>query len=443
MTDEIGTELSALASTGENEVTAPEAFRMTNLRWRICALLFFANTINYMDRQVLSFLAPLLQTKIGWNEAQYGYIVVAFQGAYALGLLVMGGVIDRIGVKLGYALAIGVWSLSSMSHALARTALSFGVSRFFLGLGESGNFPAAIKTVAEWFPKKERALATGIFNSGTSVGAILVPITVPWLTGHFGWQAAFLFTGGFSALWLILWWFVYKSPEEEPNVSAAELRHIRSDPQTSAAKVPWLRLLGYRQTWAILIGKGLTDPVWWFLLFWLPKYFASSFHLQLTGLALPIIAIYVSATVGSVFGGWLPAQGIRMGLGVKNARRFAMLCCALAITPFMLVGQIHNLWTIVAVISLAAAAHQGWSANIFTLVSDIFPRPAIASVTGIGGFGGAIGGMLAAWVVGLVLQRFSSYTAIFFVAGTAYLTAWLIIQFLTRKPELNFSVESL
>jgi ACS family hexuronate transporter-like MFS transporter len=404
---------------------------MTNLRWRICALLFFANTINYMDRQVLSFLAPLLQTKIGWDEIQYGYIVVAFQGAYALGLLVVGGIIDAIGVRLGYALAIGLWSLSSMSHALARTALSFGLSRFFLGLGESGNFPAAIKTVAEWFPKKERALATGIFNSGTSVGAILVPITVPWLAGHFGWQAAFLFTGGFSALWLILWWTIYRSPEDERKIAPAELAYIRSDPATSSAKVPWLRLLGYRQTWAILIGKFLTDPVWWFLLFWLPKYFAASFHLQLTGLALPIIAIYVAATVGSVFGGWLPAQGIRMGLSVKNARRFAMLCCALAITPFMLV-----------VISLAAAAHQGWSANIFTLASDIFPRAAIASVTGIGGFGGAIGGMLAAWVVGLVLQRFGSYTAIFFVAGTAYLTAWLIIQFLVRKPELNFSVES-
>jgi ACS family hexuronate transporter-like MFS transporter len=317
------------------------------------------------------------------------------------------------------------------------------LSRFFLGLGESGNFPAAIKTVAEWFPKKERALATGIFNSGTSVGAVLVPITVPWVVEHLGWQAAFLFTGGFSALWLILWWVIYQSPEEEPKVSAAELTYIRSDPPTGSARVPWLRLLGYRQTWAILIGKFLTDPVWWFLLFWLPKYFALTFHLKLTGLALPIIAIYVAATVGSVFGGWLPAQGIRAGLSVKNARRYAMLCCALAVTPFMLVGQIHSLWTIVAVISLAAAAHQGWSANIFTLVSDIFPRPAIASVTGIGGFGGAIGGMLAAWVVGLVLQRFDSYTAIFFVAGTAYVAAWLIIQFLARKPELNFSVESL
>jgi MFS transporter, ACS family, hexuronate transporter len=424
----------------EHEDHAPYPLKIGSFRWRICALLFIANTINYMDRQVLSFLAPLLQTRIGWNEVQYGYIVVAFQFAYALGLLSVGGIIDRIGVRLGYTLSIGLWSLASMSHALARSALSFGVSRFFLGLGESGNFPAAIKTVAEWFPKKERALATGIFNSGTSVGAILVPVAVPWLTVHLGWQSAFLFTGGFSFLWLILWWTTYKSPENEPRLDAAELAHIRSDPAEKSAKVPWLRLLGYRQCWAILIGKLLTDPVWWFLLFWLPKYFALNFHLQLNGLALPIMIIYIATCVGSIFGGWLPALIHRTGITIKAARRTAMLLCALAVLPITMVGHIHGLWTVVAVISLAGAAHQGWSANIFTLVSDIFPRAAVGSVTGIGGFGGAIGGMLAAWIVGLVLQHYGSYSGIFFVAGLAYLIAWLIIQFLIRKPELNFAV---
>jgi ACS family hexuronate transporter-like MFS transporter len=424
----------------EAEAHAPHPLNIGSFRWRICALLFIANTINYMDRQVLSFLAPLLQTRIGWNEVQYGYIVVAFQFAYALGLLSVGGIIDRIGVRLGYTLSIGLWSLASMSHALARSALSFGVSRFFLGLGESGNFPAAIKTVAEWFPKKERALATGIFNSGTSVGAILVPIAVPWLTVHLGWQSAFLFTGGFSFLWLILWWTTYKSPESELRLGAAELAHIRSDPAEQVAKVPWLRLLGYRQCWAILIGKLLTDPVWWFLLFWLPKYFASNFHLQLNGLAGPIMAIYVAACVGSVFGGWLPSLWVRMGFSIRAARRAAMLCCAFCTLPITMVGHIHGLWTVVAIISLACAAHQGWSANIFSLVSDIFPRAAVGSVTGIGGFGGAIGGMLAAWIVGLVLQHYSSYSGIFFVAGLAYLTAWLIIQLLVRKPELSFSL---
>ena len=424
----------------ETEVYVPHPMKMSSIRWRICALLFLANTINYMDRQVLSFLAPLLQTRIGWNEVQYGYIVVAFQFAYALGLLSLGGIIDRIGVRLGYALSIGVWSLASMSHALARSALSFGISRFFLGLGESGNFPAAIKTVAEWFPKKERALATGIFNSGTSVGAIVVPLAVPWLTIHLGWQSAFLFTGGFSLLWLILWWTTYKSPENDPRVGAAELAHIRSDPSEKSAKIPWLRLLGYRQCWAVLIGKFLTDPVWWFLLFWLPKYFASNFHLQLNGLALPIMVIYIATCVGSIFGGWLPALIHRTGITIKASRRLAMLLCALCVVPITMVGHIHSLWTVVAVISLAGAAHQGWSANIFTLVSDIFPRAAVGSVTGIAGFGGAVSGMLAAWVVGLVLQQYHDYSGIFFVAGLAYLTAWLIIQFLIRKPELNFSV---
>ncbi|MFC5862436.1 MFS transporter [Acidicapsa dinghuensis] len=423
-------------------LAASLATGLTSYRWHICALLFIANTINYMDRQVLSFLAPMLQTKIGWNEVQYGYIVVAFQLAYAIGLLSVGGIIDKIGVKLGYAISIGVWSLSSMSHALARTALAFGTSRFFLGLGESGNFPAAIKTVAEWFPKKERALATGLFNSGTSVGAILVPLTVPWIVDHWGWQAAFLFTGGFSLIWVILWLITYKSPEHESRVNAAELAHIRSDAGEAVAstRIPWLHLLGYRQCWAVLIGKFLTDPVWWFLLFWLPKYFSTRFHLKLEGLAGPIMVIYIAACVGSVFGGWLPAIWLRMGLSIRAARRGAMLTCALCTLPIAMVGHMSGLWSVVAVISLACAAHQGWSANIFSLCSDLFPRAAVASVTGIAGFGGAIGGMLAAWIVGLVLQHFHTYANIFLVAGMAYLTAWLVIQYLTRKPEISFSI---
>jgi ACS family hexuronate transporter-like MFS transporter len=410
--------------------------RMGGIRWRICALLFVANTINYMDRQVLSFLAPMLQIKIGWTEAQYSYIVVAFQLAYAIGLLFVGGIIDKIGVRLGYAITIMVWSLAAISHALARSALTFGISRFALGLGESGNFPAAIKTVAEWFPKKERALATGIFNSGTSVGAILVPLTIPWVVLKLGWQAAFLFTGGFSFLWLIAWWFTYRSPDFHHSVREAELAHIRSDAPDTTAKLPWGKLLGYRQTWGLVFGKGLTDPVWWFLLFWLPKFFAASYGLKLTALAMPIMTIYIVAAIGSVFGGWLPAVGLRMGLGIKAARRFAMLTCALGVVPIIFVGNIHGLWTVVAVISLACAAHQGWSANIFSLVSDIFPRAAVGSVTGIAGFGGAISGMLAAWIVGIVLERFHSYTGLFIACGSAYLLAWLLIQYFTRKPDL-------
>ena len=420
----------------EAEVHAPHPLKIGSIRWRICALLFFANTINYMDRQVLGVLAPLLQTKIGWNEVQYGYIVEAFQAAYALGLLAVGGIIDAIGVRLGYALAIGLWSLAALSHALARSALSFGVSRFFLGLGESGNFPAAIKTVAEWFPKKERALATGIFNCGTNVGATLVPLIVPWIAVTIGWQWAFLFTGGFSLTWLLVWWTTYKSPETNPKVGAAELAYIRSDPAEAPKRVPWLRLVIYRQTWALVIGKGLTDPVWWFLLFWLPKYFSSVFGVKLEGLALPLVVIYNAAAVGSIGGGWLPAQLVKLGMTVKLSRRLAMLACAVAVMPIMLLGNIHSLWVAIGVISLAVAAHQGWSANIFTLASDIFPRSAVGSVTGMAGFGGAMGGILAAYIVSHVLQRYNSYAGLFIGAGLAYITALLIIQLLVPKQDL-------
>jgi ACS family hexuronate transporter-like MFS transporter len=421
------------------QTDAPSPLSIGSIRWRICALLFFANTINYMDRQVLSFLAPLLQVKIGWTEAQYSYIVVAFQAAYALGLLFVGGLIDWVGVRVGYAVTIVVWSAAAVSHSLARTALSFGVSRFFLGLGESGNFPAAIKTVAEWFPKRERALATGLFNSGTSVGAILVPLTVPWIVAHLGWQAAFLFTGGFSLIWLVFWWTTYRSPEHHAKLSTHEMAHIRSDAVESSAKVPWSRVLGYRQCWALVVGKGMTDPVWWFLLFWLPKYFASAFGLKLTGLALPIMTIYIGAAFGSIFGGWLPVLGLKLGLGIRAARRTAMLICAIAVLPIMLVGSLHNLWTIVAVISLAGAAHQGWSANIFTVASDVFPRAAVGSVTGIAGFGGALGGMIVAWLVGLVLEHYHTYSGIFVVAGMAYIVAWIILQLMIPSKQLVIS----
>jgi len=431
----------AISSLPETPIPSPSGSRefrapvMTSVRWRICALLFVANTINYTDRQVLGVLAPLLQVKIGWTETQYGYIVVAFQVAYAVGLLVAGGIMDAVGVRLGYVLSVGLWSLAAMSHALARTPLTFGVSRFFLGLGESGNFPAAIKTVAEWFPKKERALATGFFNCGTNVGATIAPVVVPWIATTIGWQWAFLFTGGFSLIWVILWWSVYKHPEVNPKVNAAELAHIRSDPSEPARKFPWLRLLVYRQSWALLIGKFLTDPVWWFLLFWGPKFFVSTFGIKLTGLALPLIIIYTGAAVGSIGGGWLPAQFIKRGLSVRSARRLAMLICALAITPMTLVGQIHNMGVAIAILSLAAAAHQGWSANIFTLASDVFPRYAVGSVTGIAGFGGAVGGIVSALLVGPLLDKYHNYFWPFLVAGTLYLLALLIIRILIPRAE--------
>jgi ACS family hexuronate transporter-like MFS transporter len=408
---------------------------MRNFRWRICALLFFATTINYVDRQVLGLLAPLLQTKIGFNEVQYGYIVTAFQAAYALGLLAMGGIIDRIGTKLGYALSITIWSLSAMGHALVRSAFGFGVARFALGLGESGSFPAAIKTVAEWFPKKERALATGLLNSGTNVGATLAPLTVPWVAVHFGWRYAFLLTGTFSAIWLVIWLVVYRPPQDHPSVSKEELAYILSDPPEPSTKVSWSHLLTHRQTWAFVMGKSLTDPIWWFYLFWLAKFLVSEHHLKLTGVALPIVVIYNCATVGSIVGGWLPERFLEHGWTVNRARKTSLLICSLCVIPVMFTTQVHGLWSAVAIISLACAAHQGFSANIFTLASDMFPRRAVASVVGIGGCGGAVGGMFIATFTGWLLQLTGSYLPVFILAGSVYLVAVGFIQ--TLAPRLQ------
>jgi ACS family hexuronate transporter-like MFS transporter len=408
---------------------------MGKYRWRICALLFFATTINYVDRQVLGLLAPLLQTNIGFNEVQYGYIVTAFQAAYALGLLAMGPIIDRIGTKLGYALSISIWSLSAMGHALVHTALGFGVARFALGLGESGSFPAAIKTVAEWFPKKERALATGLLNCGTNVGATLAPLSVPWVAVHWGWRYAFLLTGAFSAIWLVCWLVMYSPPQDQPRVTKAELAYILSDPAEPTTKVSWSHLLPHRQTWAFVMGKSLTDPIWWFYLFWLAKFLVSEHHLKLTGVALPIIVIYNCATVGSVVGGLLPAKFLDMGWTVNRARKISMLICSLCVMPVMITTRVHGLWTAVAIISLACAAHQGFSANIFTVASDLFPRRAVASVVGIGGCGGAVGGMFIATFTGWLLQLTGSYLPVFILAGSVYLVALGLVQLLAPRFE--------
>jgi MFS transporter, ACS family, hexuronate transporter len=404
-------------------------------RWRICALLFFATTINYLDRQVLGVLAPDLQQRIGWNEIQYGYIVTAFQAAYAIGLLCAGAIIDRIGTRIGYALVIGVWSLAAMSHALATTALGFGIARFALGLGESGNFPAAIKTVAEWFPRRERAFATGIFNSGANVGAIVAPLTVPFIAVYWGWQFAFLFTGILSATWLVTWLLTYRSAEQHPRLSQPELAYIRSDAQEPAIRIPWRRLLGHRQTWAFVIAKFMTDPIWWFYLFWLPKFLHEKHGLTLTALGAPLVVIYVMADIGSIGGGWIAGRFIKLGWPVNRARKGAMLICALAVAPIMLVSQVHGLWPAVLLIGLATAGHQGWSANVFTLTSDMFPRRAVGSVVGIGGFGGAVGGMLIATFTGFLLQRTGSYVPVFLMAGSAYLLALVIVHALAPRLE--------
>lgn len=430
---------SALGASVEAVLTTEvgSAERVGRYRWMICALLFFATTINYIDRQVLGILATdeNFKRQINWNEAEYGYVNTAFQSAYAVGLLVVGSLMDRFGTRKGFSVTIVFWSIAGAGHAFARSAFGFGVARFALGLGEAGNFPAAIKTIAEWFPKKERALATGIFNSGSNVGAIVAPLTVPYIAVNYGWQWAFVITGALGFIWLAFWLAVYRRPEEHPKLSPAELAYIQSDPAEAKTPIPWRRLLPHRQTWAFALGKFLTDPIWWVYLFWLPKFLNTNYGLNITQIGLPLVVIYVVADFGSIGGGWLSSSLIKRGWSVNRARKTAMLLCAVAVVPIVFAARASNLWAAVALISIAAAAHQGWSANIFTLVSDMFPRRAVGSVVGLGGMAGAVGGMLIATAVGLILQYTGSYYSIFMVAGSAYLVALLVIHLLAPRLE--------
>jgi len=407
--------------------------RLGRVRWTVCAMLFVATSINYMDRQVIAILKPTLEHSIGMTEVSYGYIVDAFQIAYAIGLLAAGRLIDKLGTRIGYMLVMAVWSLSAMGHALASTVLEFGFARFFLGLGESGNFPAAIKTVAEWFPQNERSLATGIFNSGANVGAILAPAIVPWVTLRYGWHAAFLTTGLFSVLW-ILWWFrYYRTPADHSTLTAGELQHIYQEAAVDmgpSPSVPWRRLLGFRQTWAFSIAKFLTDPIWYFYLFWLPSYFSAKFNLNLSHLGLPLIIVYNVSAIGSIGGGWLPAPFRRLGLSPNYARLAAMLFCAFLVVPIYTASSAKSVWTAIALISLAAGAHQGWSANLFTTSSDMFPRSAVGAVVGIGGMAGSVGSALFAFFAGHILQLTHSYAVLFGIASSAYLLALMLMYLL-------------
>jgi ACS family hexuronate transporter-like MFS transporter len=405
--------------------------RIGRVRWTICAMLFVATSINYMDRQVIAILKPTLQHSIGMTDSDFGHITAAFMIAYALGLLIAGRFVDKVGTRIGYMVIMAIWSLSAMSHALANTVFEFGIARFSLGIGESGNFPAAIKTTAEWFPQSERSLATGIFNSGANVGAILAPIIVPWVTIRYGWHAAFLVTGGFSALW-ILWWFRnYRRPTDHPTLTGTELRYIYEEAaEQMGPSTPWAKLLGLRQTWAFSIPKLLTDPIWWFYLFWMPSYFTAKFHLDLSHLGLPLIIVYSASTIGSIAGGWLPESFHRLGVSPTYARLGAMLFCACLVVPIFLVNYLHSEWIAIALLSLAAAAHQGWSANLYTTSSDMFPRSAVGSVNGIGGMAGAVGGALLMNYAGYIVQLTHSYASLFAIAASAYLLAFFIMVLL-------------
>lgn len=406
----------------------------SHVRWTVCALLFFATTINYVDRQVLSILAKTLETSIGWDSIQYGYITAAFQAAYAIGLLSAGRLIDRLGTRLGYAIAITLWSLAAMAHAAAASAFTFGVARALLGLGEAANFPACIKTVAEWFPKSERALATGIFNSGANIGAVVAPLVVPWLAATYGWQSAFIATGAIGFVWLIFWLLIYSKPEEHKSISARELGYIQVDAPDKAASYPWLRLLPKRETWAFAFGKGLTDPVWWFYLFWFPKYLQETFGLTLQQIVLPTLVVYNICSIGSVGGGWLSSGLIKRGWNLNRARKTAMLICALAVVPVLYAPYCKSWWGVVGLVGLATAAHQGWSANLFTTVSDMFPRAAVGSVVGIGGTAGALASVGVQITTGYIVQLTHSYVPLFLISGSAYLVALAIIH--TLSPRL-------
>jgi ACS family hexuronate transporter-like MFS transporter len=402
-------------------------------RWSICALLFFATTINYVDRQVLGILAPVLQKEIGWNEIEYGYIVAAFTGAYAIGLLFVGRLIDTVGTRIGYAVSMVLWSVAAAGHALVGTVFGFGAARFALGLGESGNFPAAIKATAEWFPKKERAFATGLFNSGANVGAVVAPLVVPWITLTWGWREAFLFTALIGFIWLGFWLWLYEVPERHKRVTKAEVDFIHSDqPQSVGENVPWLSLLRYRGVWAFVAAKFLTDPIWWFYLYWLPKFLNQRFGLDLAHLGLPLIIIYTMTSVGSIGGGWISGVLIRKGWSIDRARKTVMLASALLIIPIVVASTVTQWWA-VALIALATAAHQAWSANLFTTVSDMFPRKAVGSVIGLGGMAGSIGGMLIAAAIGFILELTGSYLFVFIFAGSAYILALAIFALLVPR----------
>ena len=403
----------------------------TMIRWWICALLFFATTINYIDRQVFAILAPQLQTEIGWSEIEYGYIVTAFQLSYAIGLLLVGKLIDFLGTKKGFILSIIVWSLAAMSHALARTPIGFGVARLALGIGESGNFPAAIKTISEWFPRKERALATGIFNSGSNIGAIVAPLLVPIIALNFGWQAAFIITGLLGFIWLFFWLRLMKRPEEHPGINAAELDLIKADTEENLEKPTSIwKIIRTRKVWAIAIGKFLTDPIWWFFLYWLPKFLNTTYGLKLDKIGLPLIVAYLIADVGSIGGGWLSSHFLKMGWSINAARKTTLLICAILVVPIYWASGIDDLWPAVILIGLGMAAHTGWSANMYTLATDFFPKKDMGTVVGFIGMAGAVGGMLMASATGHLLEATGSYKILFVIAASMYGIALVIIHLL-------------
>jgi ACS family hexuronate transporter-like MFS transporter len=420
-------------------VTSPEvaaaAQRVGRYRWVICGLLFAATAINYVDRQMIGVLKPTLQNEFNWSETDFAAIVFWFQVAYAIGYVSFGKVVDKLGARLGYTIAIVIWTISHMAHGLAHTVTQFAMARFGLGIGESGNFPAGIRAVTDWFPQRERAFAIGVFNAGANVGAIITPLLVPVLVLWFDWRVAFYITGLLGVVWLIAWWTIYRHPREHPRVGAAELAWIEQDPADPVTPIPWTRLITVRETWAYALGKFFIDPIWWFFLFWLPGYLFERYDMDLTTFGLPLAAIYLLSDVGSVAGGWMSSRLMKAGWSANAARKLTMLVCATCVLPVFFAQTIDNVWTAVLIIGLATAAHQAFSANLYTLPSDIFPRGAVGSVIGIGGTVGAIGGMGMAWFTGYILDATHSYATLFAVCAGAYFVALAAVQLLSPRLE--------
>lgn len=422
-----------------------QAPKNQNIRWFMLSLVFLATTINYLDRQVMGLLKPVLEKEFSWDEKDYSYIVMAFTATYAVGYLAMGRFIDRVGTKIGYAVSLIVWSLASIGHGFVKSTVGFLMARSALGISEAGNFPAAIKSVAEWFPKKERALATGIFNSGATVGAILAPLLVPYILGHYGWRQTFVWIGALGLLWIVLWWRFYSIPEKTRNLSPEELQYIKSDQNGKTeeqSKVPLSEILKYRVTWSFAIGKIMTDPIWYFFMFWLPAYFADVFKMDLTKPSIPLIIIYSGTTIGSIGGGYLSSMLIKKGWDIRKARSLTMLLFALMVVPVMFSKYVDDMWLITVIIAFATAAHQGWGANLMTTVGDKLPNNYVSSVIGFGGMLGSAAGIIFPLFIGIVLDTFKKagninggYNIIFFIAGISYIAAWGMIRLINRKKE--------
>jgi ACS family hexuronate transporter-like MFS transporter len=423
-----------MASEASSAIPTAAAARVGRYRWLICALLFAATAINYIDRQMIGVLKPTLQAEMGWSESDFANIVFWFQLAYAIGYVGFGRIVDLVGARLGYTVAIIIWTIAHMAHGLAGSVTQFALARFGLGVGEAGNFPAGIKAVTEWFPQRERAYAIGLFNAGANIGAVITPLLVPAIVLAFDWRAAFYITGIFGIIWVIAWWLVYRSPAEHPRVSPGELAWIEQDPADPVTPISWGRLITVKETWAYAMGKFCIDPIWWFFLFWLPGYLFTRYDLDLRTFGLPLAAIYLISDVGSIAGGWLSSRLIKAGWSVNAARKLTMFVCACCVVPIFFAQSISSVWGAVLVIGLATAAHQAFSANLYTLPSDMFPRGAVGSVVGIGGTVGAVGGMSMALFTGYILETTdNNYSVLFAVAGSAYFVALLAVHLLSPR----------